>query len=162
MLQTAGNFEFWMKAEILESAVNESEDLKVEMLAYQKKYPQSLGEAKGEERYKALMNILVRTVTRERDARNRLDRERYDAGFVEKQMKGQPTAPAPQKGGGKNDGKGKGSQKPSKGGKGAGKGKDRSQSSKGDRKGKRWKGQVERQDRKLVCVLGRQWRMSTR
>jgi len=140
MSQAAGTFDFWMKAEVLQSALNESEDLKVEMLAYQKKYPQTLGEAKGEERYKALMSILVRTVTRDRDNQNRLDRERYDARYVEKQMKGHPAAQAPQKGSGKNDGKGKGSQKPSKGGKGAGKGKDRSQSSKGDRKGNGGKG----------------------
>ena len=140
MSQAAGTFDFWMKAEVLQSALNESEDLKVEMLAYQKKYPQTLGEAKGEERYKALMHILVRTVTRERDNQNRLDRERFDARYVEKQMKGHPTAPAPQKGSGKNNGKGKGSQTPAKGGKGAGKGKDRSQSAKGNRKGNGGKG----------------------
>ena len=140
MSQAAGTFDFWMKAEVLQSALNDSEDLKVEMLVYQKKYPQTLGEAKGEERHKALMNILVRTVTRERDAQHRLDRERFDARQMEKMTKGHPAAPAPQNGSGKNNGKGKGSQTPTKGGKGAGQGKNRSQSAKGNRKGNGGKG----------------------
>ena len=86
------------------------------------------------------MDILTRIVTQERDARNRLDRERQDARYLERQLKGQATAPAQPKRSGKNDGKRKGSPKSSKGGKGAGKGKDRSQSAKGDRKGNGGKG----------------------
>ena len=57
MSQAAGSFDFWMKAEVLQSALTESDNVKVEILAYQKTYPQTLGKAKGEERYKALMDI---------------------------------------------------------------------------------------------------------
>jgi len=151
MLMTAGNIDYWMKAEVLEDALKDSEDMKVEMMAYRKKYPQTLGETKGEERYKAIMDILTRTVIQERDARNRLERERQDARYLEKQYKGQATAPAQPKGNGKHDGKGKGSPKPSKGGKGAGKGKDRSQSAKGNRKGSGGKGKSDNKTGNL-CV----------
>ena len=123
MSQAAGSFEFWVKAEMLQSALDDSEDLKVEMLAYQKKYPEEIAEEKGEERYKALMQILVRTVSRESEEKNCQERERLDTRAIERMGgKVHTAAPAPNKGSGKKRGKGKGSQQPGKGGKGAGKG----------------------------------------
>ena len=149
MALVAGRIDFWMKAEILFKAMMTSEDLKVEMVAYQMRYPSSLGEDQGEERYNALKDILHRTVTREREEENRLDREAHDRRYVQKFTKPHPTAPAAAKGSGK---KGKGADRSkSRKGKGDKKGKDRSQSrtGKGNRKGKGGQGGAEE---KGLCV----------
>ena len=135
MSQVQGKIDAWMKAEILFRALVKSNDLKIEMLAYQKKYLADLGQRKGDKRYEALKDILYRTVAREREEANRNEREAHDRKEWERLVPSHPTAPAPTKGkGSKSKGKGR-SQSRSGKGEGNGKGKQRSQSAKGGRKG---------------------------
>ena len=121
-----------MKAEILYSALKESQDLRLDMLAYHQKFPTNSGEENGEDRYDALMDILHRTVNREREEENRQEREAHDRRYMERLMKPAPAMPVTGKGKGK-----KGKDKPrSQSQKGKGTGKSRSKSVKGRTKGK--------------------------
>ena len=126
-----------MKAEILYNALKTPDDMRIDVLGYQSSFPVNIGEGLGEERYNALMDILHRTVVREREEEHRIDREAHDGRYMERVARPHPTAPAPGKGSGK---KGKSTHRSQSGkGKGAkkGEGKDRSKSAKGNRKGRR-------------------------
>ena len=95
-----------MKAEILEKAMNTSEDLKVEVLSCKKTVPDTMGPTeKAEEKYTALLEILHRMVDRENQVKNQKDKADYDRRLMAKLSNGNangPAAPAP-KGKGKNN-----------------------------------------------------------
>ena len=145
MALAAGRTKYWMKAEILYSALKESQDLRLDMLAYHQKFPINSGEENGEDRYDALMDILHRTVNREREEENRQEREAHDRRYMERLMKPAPAMPVTGKGKGK-----KGKDKPrSPSQKGKGTGKSRSKSAKGRTKGK---GGKKGTGEKALCV----------
>ena len=133
MSLAAGQTQYWMKVEILYNAMKESQDLRLDMLAYHQRFPNNTGEEQGQERYDALTEILHRTVNREREEEHRQEREAHDRRYMERVMKPVPAMPATGKGKGK---KGKSKPRsPSQKGKGKGNGKTRSKSAKGNRKG---------------------------